>query len=140
MEQTLAIFKPDCIQRRLLGKVITRIEDNNFRILGLKMIKLDTKTAQSFYQVHTGKSFFEGLVEFMTSGPCCVAVLEKDNAIEDYRKLMGNTNPVEADEGTIRKEFAENTRRNIVHGSDSSETAKGEIAFFYSIQEFLTFS
>lgn len=135
MERTLAIMKPDCIQKKLAGKVIDKILDKEFNILGLKMIRLSSSQAAAFYDVHQGKPFYDELVEFMTEGPVIVAALEKANAIQDWRALMGATNPEEAGEGTIRKLYAENVGRNIVHGSDAADTAKREIGFFFSEAE-----
>ena len=132
MEQTLAILKPDCLQRNLVGKVIDRIEENGFEISGLKMIKMTKEQAEGFYAVHQGKSFFAELVEFMTESPVVVAALRKDNAVQAWRDLMGATNPENAAPGTLRKEYAESIGRNTVHGSDSDENAKREIAFFFS--------
>lgn len=137
MEQTLAILKPDCVRNKLIGKVISRIEENGFKIMAMKMSRLNKETAEAFYDVHKDKPFFASLVEFMTSGPCCVAVLEKENAIESYRKLMGATDPAQAAEGTIRRDFADNKQENIVHGSDGADTAAREIAFFYSNEEII---
>ncbi len=137
MERTLAIMKPDCVQKKIIGKVIDKILDDGFNILGLKMIRLSVAQAQAFYDVHAGKSFYEELVEFMTEGPVVVAALEKENAIMAWRELMGATNPEQAKEGTIRKLYADNVGRNIVHGSDAPETAKREIAFFFSEYELL---
>jgi nucleoside-diphosphate kinase len=139
MEQTLAILKPDCVRKKIIGKVLARIEDNGFKVIGLKMIRLDRATAESFYNIHRGKSFFEKLIDFMTSGPCCIAILEKEDAIEDYRNLMGATDPDKARKNTIRYDFADNERENIVHGSDGPETAAKEIAFFYSTKELLQY-
>lgn len=135
MERTLAIMKPDCVQKKLAGKVIDKILEKKFDILGLKMMRLTTSQAQAFYDVHQGKPFYDELVDFMTEGPVIVAALEKENAIKDWRALMGATNPKEADEGTIRKLYAENVGRNIVHGSDAVDTAKREIGFFFSEAE-----
>ena len=137
MERTLAIMKPDCVQKKIIGKVIDKILDDGFNILGLKMIRLSVAQAQAFYDVHAGKPFYEELVEFMTEGPVVVAALEKENAIMAWRELMGATNPEQAKEGTIRKLYADNVGRNIVHGSDAPETAKREITFFFSEYELL---
>jgi len=138
MNRTLAILKPDCIQRKFIGKVIDKIEQNGFTIKAMKMIKMTRPVAEGFYEVHKGKPFFEELVDFMTEGPCIVAVLEKENAVAAWRTLMGATDPTKADEGTIRKEFAENVGRNIVHGSDSDENARREIGFFFGEAEILS--
>jgi len=139
MEQTLAILKPDCVRKKLVGKVISKIEENGFNVLGLKMLHLDRMTAELFYDVHKDKHFFYSLIDFMTSGPCCVAVLEKEGSINEYRKLMGATDPQKAERDTIRFDFADNERENIVHGSDGPETASREISFFYSTKELLQF-
>ncbi|MBD3385084.1 nucleoside-diphosphate kinase [candidate division KSB1 bacterium] len=137
MEQTLAIFKPDCIERKLMGKIITMIENADFAILDIKMVQLTTTAARAFYAVHKGKPFFEKLIEFMTENPILVAVLQKENAVQDWRDLMGDTDPEHAGDGTIRNEFGETVRRNTVHGSDSVTHAKEEIAFFFSRNELL---
>jgi nucleoside-diphosphate kinase len=132
MEQTLAILKPDCLQRNLVGKVIDRIEENGFEISGMKMIKMTQEQAEGFYAVHQGKPFFAELVEFMTESPVVVAALRKENAVQAWRDLMGATNPENAAPGTLRKEYAESIGRNTVHGSDSDANATREIAFFFS--------
>ncbi len=137
MERTLAILKPDCVQRKFIGKVLDRVQQAGFAIKALKMIKMTRPVAEGFYAVHKGKPFFEELVEFMTEGPCVVAVLEKENAVQQWRTLMGATDPSKADEGTIRKDFAENVGRNIVHGSDSAENAAKEISYFFSDSELI---
>lgn len=131
-ERTLAILKPDCVRKELVGEVIARIQKANFKIIGLKMTRLTKETASAFYAVHRGRPFYEGLVEFMSSGPCVAIALEKENAIADFRTLIGATDPAEAAPGTIRKEFADNKGENIVHGSDSPENGEKEIAFFFS--------
>jgi len=132
---TLAILKPDCVKNGHTGKVIDRILQAGFKIRAMKLVHLNKEQAEQFYQVHKGKPFFEGLIEFMTSGPCIPMVLEKDNAIEDYRKLIGATDPLKADDGTIRKDFAKDNKENCVHGSDSEENAKIEISFFFNSLE-----
>ena len=137
MDRTLAIMKPDCVQKKLVGKVVDKILENGFNILGLKMIRLSEAQAKAFYDVHEGKPFYDELVDFMTEGPVVVASLEKENAVAAWRELMGATNPTEADEGTLRKLFADNVGRNIVHGSDATETAKREISFFFSETELI---
>ncbi len=131
MEQTLAILKPDCLQRNLVGKIIDRIEENGFDISGLKMIKMTKEQAEGFYAVHQGKPFFAELVEFMTESPVIVAALRKENAVQAWRDLMGATNPENAAPGTLRKDYAESIGRNTVHGSDSDDNAKREISFFF---------
>lgn len=135
MERTLAILKPDCVRKKLIGEVIARIQRAGFKILGMKMTYLAKSEAERFYAVHRGKPFYNGLVEFMSSGPCVPIALEKDNAVEDFRTLIGATDPKEAALGTIRKDFADNKSENIVHGSDSPENAKVEIDFFFSPKE-----
>ncbi len=135
VERTLAILKPDCVHKRLIGEVIARIQKTGFKIIGMKMIRLTREAAGRFYAIHKGKPFFEGLVEFMSSGPCVVIVLENENAVEEFRKLIGATDPRDAAPGTIRKDFADSKSENIVHGSDSPENAKYEINFFFSAKE-----
>jgi nucleoside-diphosphate kinase len=137
MERTLAIFKPDCVKNKLVGKVIDRILDGGFTIVGLKMMSLKREQAEAFYDVHKGKPFYPGLIDFMTEGSVIVAVLEKENAVADWRSLMGKTNPLEAAEGTLRRMYAENVSRNVLHGSDAEDTAQREIAFFFSESELL---
>ncbi len=130
-EQTLALIKPDAIAKKYQGKIIDDILKAGFEIKAMKMLYLDNEKAKQFYAVHKGKDFYIPLVEFMTSGPTIVMLLEKENAVSDYRDLMGKTNPEKAAEGTLRKKYGETTRRNAVHGSDSTENAKKEIAFFF---------
>lgn len=137
IERTLAILKPDCVRKKLTGEVISRIEKAGFKILGMKKIKLTKETASGFYAVHKGKPFYDGLVEFMSSAPCVPIALEKDNAIADYRTLIGATDPKDAAPGTIRKLFADNKGENIVHGSDSPENGKNEIGYFFSEKELI---
>ncbi|MBD3289635.1 nucleoside-diphosphate kinase, partial [candidate division KSB1 bacterium] len=132
MERTLAILKPDCVRKNLIGKVIKRMEAEGFKIVAMKMVKLNSRTAGEFYAVHKERPFFYDLVSFMTSGPCVPMVLEKENAIQDFRKFIGATDPAQADEGTIRKLYADSKEQNIVHGSDAPETAKFEIGHFFS--------
>ena len=135
VERTLAILKPDCVRRNLQGEVLSRIQKTGFRLLGLKQIRLSKEAAGAFYAVHRGRPFYDGLVEFMSSGPCVPIALEKENAVADFRKLIGATDPKEAAEGTIRKLFADNKGENIVHGSDSVENGRIEVSFFYSERE-----
>ncbi len=132
MERTLSIIKPDAITRNITGKVNAMIEEAGLRIVAQKRVWLSKIQAEEFYAEHKDKAFFAGLVEFMTSAPVIVQVLEADNAIELYRKTMGATNPAVADEGTIRKTFALSIDKNTVHGSDSPEAAAREIAYFFS--------
>lgn len=130
--QTFAIIKPDAVAAGDTGKIIDRIIDGGFRIRALKLIHQTRKQAEGFYEVHRGKPFYEGLTEFMSSGPCVVMVLEKDDAVKAWRDLMGATDPAKADEGTIRKEFGSSVGENATHGSDSDENAAIEIAYFFS--------
>ncbi len=135
IERTLAILKPDCVRKGLQGEVLSRIQKAGFKVLGFKQIRLTKETAGAFYAVHKGRPFYEGLVEFMTSGPCVPVALEKENAVADFRTLIGATDPKEAADGTIRKLFADNKGENIVHGSDSAENGRVEVAFFFSSAE-----
>ncbi len=130
-QRTLAILKPDCIEKKVQGKVIQQILDAGFEIKAMRLIQLTKETAQKFYAVHKERPFYNDLVEYMTSGPVLPMCLEKENAVADFRKLIGATNPANADEGTIRKMYAESVEKNIVHGSDSPENAQIEIAFFF---------
>ena len=130
-EQTLSIIKPDATSRNITGKVNSLIEKSGLKIIGQKRIKLTKERAAKFYEVHKDRPFFQDLVSFMTSGPVIVQVLQGDNAVALYRKIMGATNPQEAEAGTIRKEFALSVEANSVHGSDSIENARKEIAFFF---------
>ena len=130
-ERTFSIIKPDAVKRNLIGAILGRFESQGFRVVALKMVQLTKEQAEGFYAEHQGKPFFEPLVEYMLSGPMVVSVLEKENAVNDYRTLIGATNPAEAAEGTIRKDFALSQRENSVHGSDSVESAKREIAYFF---------
>jgi nucleoside-diphosphate kinase len=132
MEKTFAIIKPDAVSKGYSGKIIDRIESNGFKIAAMKKIHMDKKTAESFYAVHKEKPFFEALTTFMSSGPAVVMILEKENAIADWRKLMGATNPEDAAEGTLRKDFGKNIDNNAVHGSDAPETADAETRFFFA--------
>lgn len=131
MEQTLSIIKPDGTKRNLIGKVIARFEENNLRIAAMEMKWLSRQEAEGFYAVHKDRPFFGELVDFMTSGPVVVMVLEGENAITRNREIMGATNPAEAAPGTIRKDFAQSIGENTVHGSDSPENAQKEIAYFF---------
>ncbi|MFC0309658.1 nucleoside-diphosphate kinase [Gallibacterium trehalosifermentans] len=135
LERTLSIIKPDIVERQMIGAIIHRLEQAKFRIVAMKMVQLTQEQAAGFYAEHQGKSFFEQLVCFMTSTPVVVLVLEKENAIVDYRALMGKTNPEEAHIGTLRHDFALNGRQNSVHGSDSIASAEREIAYFFADSE-----
>lgn len=137
VERTLAILKPDCLRKRLTGEVIARIEKAGFKILGMKRVRLSKETAGGFYAVHKGKPFYAGLVEFMSSGPCVPIALEKENAVTDFRSLIGATDPKDATQGTIRKLYADSKGENIIHGSDSPENGNIEIGFFFSSKELL---
>jgi nucleoside-diphosphate kinase len=136
----LAILKPDCVRKNLTGEVIARIEKAGFRILGMKKVRLTKESAGGFYAVHKGRPFYDGLVEFMSSGPCVPIALEKENAVAEYRKLIGATDPKDADSGTIRKLYADNKGENIVHGSDSPENGRIEIAYFFAAKELIELS
>ncbi len=127
----MAIIKPDAMKRKLTGKIIDRIYEKGFNIVGLKMLHLKENQAREFYKVHAERPFYNDLVKYMTSGSVVVVALEKEDAIKDWRDLMGATNPADAAEGTIRKNFGENIEANAVHGSDSPETASIEIPFFF---------
>ncbi len=131
VERTLAILKPDCVRKELTGEVIKRIQAAGFKIVAMKMTRLTMDTAGGFYAVHKERPFYNELCTFMSSGPCVPMVLEKVNAVADYRKLIGATNPAEAAEGTIRREFADSMGENIVHGSDSADNGKIEAAYFF---------
>lgn len=135
MTRTLTILKPDCVRKQLIGAVIDKIERAGFRIVAMKKTKLTKETAGAFYSVHRERPFYGELVEFMSSGPCVPMILEKENAVEDFRKLIGATDPAEAEEGTIRKLYADSKGENIVHGSDSDENAQIESSFFFSAEE-----
>ena len=134
---TFGIVKPDVVRAGNHGTIIQRILDAGFRIRGMKLIHQTKKQAEGFYAVHAGKGFYEELTEFMSSGPCVVLALEKENAVKAWRDLMGATNPVEAADGTLRKEFASSIGENAVHGSDSDENAAIEISYFFSKLELI---
>ena len=131
MERTLSIIKPDGVEKNIIGKIYSRFEKAGLRIVEAKMLHLSQDQAEGFYAVHKERPFFNDLVDYMTSGPVMVQVLEGQDAINLNRKLMGATNPEEADEGTIRKDFADSIERNTVHGSDGPETAAVEIEYFF---------
>jgi len=138
MANTLGIIKPDGVRRKLVGKVISKIENADLVIRGLKVMRLSRSDAERFYAVHEGKPFFKSLVEFMTSGPIVVMVLGGHGSIERWRELMGATDPAKAKYNTIRREFATSVEKNIVHGSDSPATAKTEVTFFFKDDEILS--
>lgn len=129
---TFTMIKPTAMSRGYAGHILGRIADAGFRFAALKLLKLSKDEAKTFYAVHEGRPFFEGLVEFMSSGPIIAAILEKENAVDDYRKLIGATNPQEAEKGTIRYDFGTNLQANAVHGSDSDVNANIEADFFFS--------
>ena len=135
MEKTFSIIKPDATKRNITGSINKIIEENGLKIVAQKRIKLSIDQAKDFYQIHSEKPFFNDLIEYMTSEPVVVQVLSGNNAVETYRKIMGATNPENAEEGTIRKIHALNVQENSVHGSDSKENAEKEIAFFFKNEE-----
>jgi nucleoside-diphosphate kinase len=132
LERTLSIVKPDGVRRNLIGEVLSRFESADLRLIALKMIKLSRKQAEGFYAVHKDRPFFSSLTDFMSSGPCVVTIVEGDNAINKLREIMGATNPDEAAKGTIRNDYASSIEQNIVHGSDSPESALFEIRYFFN--------
>ena len=134
-ELTFSIIKPDAVRKNNIGEILTRFESAGLKIVAARLEHLSSEKAQGFYAEHQGKPFFEDLIKFMTSGPCLLQVLEGENAVNLNRELMGVTNPQEAIEGTIRRDFAESIDANAVHGSDSPASAKREIEFFFQIQE-----
>ncbi|MFP4527135.1 MAG: nucleoside-diphosphate kinase [Candidatus Kapaibacterium sp.] len=136
--RTLAMIKPRAFERNLTGGIISKITEAGFRIIAMKMVKLKPAEAGEFYAVHKGRPFYEDLVGFMSSGPIVALALEKENAIADFRQLIGATDPAEAAVGTIRREFAESKTKNAVHGSDSDENAEIEIGFFFSKREIIS--
>src|SRR5256885_2690852 len=129
---TLAIVKPDAVQRRVAGRIIQRIEDEGFQIRAMRRLHLSTEQAEAFYAVHRERPFFRSLTDFMSSGPLIVMVLEAPEAIKQWRTLMGATDPAKADPGTLRKEFGQSIEKNATHGSDGSETAAYEIGYFFA--------
>jgi nucleoside-diphosphate kinase len=135
--RTFTIIKPDSVRKGNFGKIISRLEAEGFRVLGLKKLSLGRKQAEGFYAVHRERPFFPSLVEYMTSGPVYVAALERDNAVPHLRQVMGATDPKKADKGTVRAEFGESIEQNAIHGSDSDENANIEIAFFFSESELM---
>ena len=136
-EKTLSIIKPDGVERNLMGEVIKRLEETGLTITAMKMIKMTKEQAKGFYKVHEGKPFYGSVTDFMSSGPSVAMVLEGEDAIKRYRKLMGATNFKEAEEGTIRQAFATDIEKNVVHGSDSEETATFEINYFFNALEII---
>jgi nucleoside-diphosphate kinase len=134
-ERTLSIIKPDGVSKDLIGSVISRLEEEGLKILAMKMIRMTKDEAKGFYKVHEGKPFYESVTDFMSSGPCVVMILEAEDGIRRYRKLMGATNYKEAEKGTIRRDFATDIEKNVVHGSDSRENAEYEINYFFNALE-----
>ncbi len=137
IEKTLVIIKPDAVGKNLIGEIISRFEKQGLRVAALKKIKMSKEQAKGFYIVHKDRPFYESLTDFMSEGPVVVMVLEGEDAIARVRKIMGATNPAQAEEGTIRKDFAENIERNAVHGSDSPQSAAYEIPYFFSALEII---
>ena len=134
-ERTLSIIKPDGVSKDLIGSVISRLEEEGLKIVAMKMIRMSKDEAKGFYKVHEGKPFYESVTGFMSSGPCVVMILEAEDGIRRYRKLMGATNYKEAEKGTIRRDFATDIEKNVVHGSDSRENAEYEINYFFNALE-----
>lgn len=130
-ETTLAIVKPDAFERGLAGRILAHLEEEGFRLLGARLVRLGKPAAERFYAVHRGKPFFTSLVDFMTSGPCMALALRRPDAVAHLRRVIGATDPAEAEEGTIRALFAESKERNVIHASDSARTAVEEVAFFF---------
>ena len=138
LERTLLNIKPDAVEKNLIGEIIRRIEAKGYRILAIDKLQLSKREAEAFYEIHKGKPFFDELVAFISSGPCVPMVIEGENVIEGIRELIGATNPTEADDGTIRRDFAENITKNAVHASDGPDTAKVEIGFFFRRKQLLS--
>ena len=135
--KTLTMIKPGAVKNKHIGAILNMIEESGFRISAIKSLKLSKEDAESFYEEHKERPFFPDLVDFMSSGPIVAAILLKDNAVEDFRKLIGSTDPAEAEDGTIRKLFAESKAKNAIHGSDSDASADRESRFFFSDKELL---
>jgi nucleoside-diphosphate kinase len=135
MEKTFSIIKPDAVASGKAGKILSLLEENGFRIVALRMLKLSQGQAEGFYAVHKERPFYSGLVKFMTEGPVIVMALEREDAVKKLREVMGATNPANAAEGTVRKLFAESIERNAIHGSDAPETAAQELGFFFTSVE-----
>jgi len=135
LEKTLLIIKPDGVEKRLIGEILRRVEATDLKIMSLRMLRLDRETAGRFYAVHKDKDFYYSLIDYMTSGPVVVAALEGPNAVTRYRALIGDTNPDNAKEGTIRRLYGDSIEKNVVHGSDSPENGKIETSFFFSESE-----
>ncbi|MBI2345558.1 MAG: nucleoside-diphosphate kinase [Deltaproteobacteria bacterium] len=138
-ERTLAIIKPDAMEKGIIGDIVQRMEEHNLKVIGGKMLKLTKERAEGFYAVHKGKPFFNDLAKFMSSGPCFVLCLEGEGAIIRWREVMGATNPEEAAEGTLRADFGTDIQCNAVHGSDSAETARFEVSYFFEPHELVQY-
>jgi len=136
LERTLTIIKPDAVKKNAVGDIIEQFEKTGFHILSMKMLEISKRQAEQFYAVHAHRQFYNALTDFMSSGPIVVLALEKENAIADLRKLMGATNPANAEAGTVRKKWAESIERNAIHGSDADETARFELSYFFAGFEF----
>lgn len=136
-ERTLTIIKPDAVEAGVMGQIIDRLIKENFTILGMKMVRLSKKQAEAFYEVHRERPFYNSLTDYMSSGPIVVMALERENAIQHLRQVMGATDPAKAEPGTIRAQFGTNIERNAIHGSDAPETAARELAFFFSDYELI---
>ncbi len=134
-QYTFTIIKPEAVAKGFIGPILNKISESGFKITALKMLQLTRREAQRFYEVHAGRPFYNDLVDFMISGPIVVCVLQKENAVEAYRKLIGSTDPAKAEKGTIRKMYAESIQANAVHGSDSDENAETESTFFFPSSE-----
>jgi len=132
LQRTFSIIKPDAVKKNAIGDILAQIEKNGFRVLSLKKLEITKHQAEHFYAVHASRPFFGSLTDFMSSGPIVVLALEKENAIADLRKLMGATNPANAEEGTIRKKWASSIEHNAIHGSDAEDTARYELSFFFA--------
>jgi nucleoside-diphosphate kinase len=132
LQRTLSIIKPDAVERGGAGDIIHTLLENKFRIIGMRMLHINKAQAEGFYAVHVHRPFFESLTDFMSSGPIIVIALEKEDAIADYRKLMGATDPAKAEAGTIRKKWASSIEKNAVHGSDAEDTARFELSYFFA--------
>ena len=132
LQRTFSIIKPDAVAKGATGDILRTLQEKNFRIIGMKMLEITKQQAEGFYAVHAGRPFFDSLTTFMSSGPIVVLALEKNNAIADLRKLMGATNPANAEAGTIRKKWADNIERNAIHGSDADDTARFELSYFFA--------
>ena len=135
LQRTFTIIKPDAVKKNAIGDILSQFDKNGFRILGMKRLEITKRQAQQFYAVHSSRPFFDSLTDFMSSGPIVVIALEKENAIADLRKLMGATNPANAEEGTIRKKWASSIEHNAIHGSDAEDTARFELSYFFAGHE-----